>query len=69
MKALIHRIILKVVDTEQYGAKEITTMLGNTRYIFPEVISIETKQVDWDDTHPMNKEQLLEQFNEAFDKL
>jgi len=58
MKTKVHKVILLIVDHDQLGADEVETVLENVRYpndcLRPRVMSVETKEVDWDDDHPLN---------------
>ncbi len=55
----VHKIILLVVDFDDLGADGVTQVLESTKYpnhcIHPDVMSIETREVEWDDDHPLNK--------------
>jgi hypothetical protein len=54
----IYKVTLSVVDFDQIGVDGITTALENTKYpnwcISPSVISMEEREVDWHDNHPLN---------------
>jgi hypothetical protein len=54
MKA--YKIELLVVDHENCGEDEIIFYLENVKYIYPSVMSIQSKDIgEWDDDHPLNK--------------
>jgi hypothetical protein len=54
----VHKITLLVVDFDQLGSKEITAVLENENYpnhcMYPSVLNVETKDVEWSDSHPLN---------------
>lgn len=57
MKA--HKVELLIIDFDEVGEEDITTMLEQTKYpnrcISPKVKSFETVDVgEWDDDHPLN---------------
>jgi len=47
-----------VIDFDDLGAEEVCEVLANARYpnrcISPDVKSVETREVDWSDEHPLN---------------
>ncbi len=55
----VHKITLLVVDFDDTGIDEIRDMIENHHYpnycISPQVKSIETREVEWSDDHPLNK--------------
>lgn len=55
----VHKITLLVVDHDDLGAKESAVVLENARYpnhcMSPRVVSIETREVNWNDDHPLNQ--------------
>ena len=59
MTTKVHKITLLIVDHDDLGAQEVVTVLENTRYpnrcVMPRIASIETREVDWDDGHPLNQ--------------
>lgn len=54
----VHKVELLVVDFDGLGADEIKRVLETTRYpnhcIYPDVLSTETREVEWSDSHPLN---------------
>jgi hypothetical protein len=70
MKTKVHRVVLLIVDTDNIGADEVREVLENTKYpnhcIGPQVMGIETVNVEWSDDHPLNRR---ESQREAFDRL
>ena len=54
----VHKIEVLVIDFDGLGKDELKSFIENTKYpnrcISPEVKSIETKDVDWSDSHPLN---------------
>jgi len=58
MKAYI--VTLTIVDHDEIGAAEVSTVLENARYpnrcIYPNIYGVESFDVgEWDDDHPLNK--------------
>lgn len=70
MKRKIHKVTLLVVDHDGIGADEVVTVLENSRYpnhcMSPDVMAIETREVEWSDDHPLNQRDTMEA---AFDEL
>lgn len=58
-KTKVHRIVICVVDHDGLGADEVKVVLENANYpndcIRPRIASIETREVDWSDDHPLNR--------------
>ena len=52
MTTKVHRVVLLVVDHDNLGAATISSMLANAD--FPEVMHIDTREVEWTDSHPLN---------------
>lgn len=54
----VHRIEVLVIDFDDLGAEGVRGVLENARYpnrcISPDVKSVETREVDWSDEHPLN---------------
>ena len=54
----VHRVVLLVVDHDDIGPDELKIVIENTRYpnrcIMPDVMHIETREVDWTERHPLN---------------
>lgn len=69
-KTKVHRAVLLIVDTDDIGESGIRDVIPNTRYpnrcIAPEVMNVETREVAWDDHHPLNSKRTQ---REAFDEL
>jgi hypothetical protein len=61
----VHKVTLLVVDHDVLGAEEVADVLENTKYpnhcIGPQVMLIETREVDWSDDHPFNRLSTQEQ--------
>lgn len=55
MKAKVHKVELLIIDTESINDYEVKCMLSNVKYLYPEVLSMKTVEVDWHDDHPLNK--------------
>lgn len=55
----VYKVELLVVDFDGIGADGVRQELENAHYgnrcIRPQVMSTETRQVVWDDSHPLNR--------------
>ena len=55
----VHRVTLLVIDDDDLGADGVREVLENARYpnrcIRPDVKSVETREVEWHDKHPLNR--------------
>jgi hypothetical protein len=58
-KTNVYKIELMIVDFDRIGEDEIRLVLEEAHYpnrcISPNVVSIESREVDWTDEHPLNK--------------
>lgn len=54
----IHKVVLLIVDTDDVGANGVRDVIESTRYpnrcIAPQVMELETQEVEWSDDHPLN---------------
>lgn len=54
----VHRVTLLIVDHDDVGEDEIADIIENVRYpnrcINPQVVTVETREVQWTDAHPLN---------------
>lgn len=59
MTTKVHKVTLIIIDDEQLGEEEISAIIENQKYpnhcISPLVYSIDTKEIEWNDDHPLNK--------------
>lgn len=68
MKAKAYKIELLVVDCDDTPEEDIICIIEQVRYIYPNVLSIQSKEIDWDDDHPLNKRNTMKQTcEEMFD--
>lgn len=55
----IYRVEVFIVDHDAIGPEGVKSVLENARYpnraISPHVVSIDTRNVEWSDDHPLNK--------------
>jgi hypothetical protein len=55
----VHKIELFVVDHDGLGGEEVRDVLENARYpnrcIYPRVLSVDTRDIVWSDSHPLNR--------------
>jgi len=76
-KAKVHKVVLFAVDHDDLGANGVKSVLEGQRYpnrcLMPQVFSTETREVDWNDEHPLNRadtqHQVFEQMFELDTKL
>jgi hypothetical protein len=54
----VYRVEVMVIDHDGIGPGEVQAVMESTRYpnrcISPEVMGVETREVDWTDDHPLN---------------
>jgi hypothetical protein len=66
----VHKVTLLVVDHDELGAEDVTREIESVRYpnhcISPDVMAIETREIDWTDEHPLN---FTSKQRAAFDEL
>jgi hypothetical protein len=72
-KTKVHKVELLIVNTDNVTEESIISMIENARYpnhcIDPQVKHIETREVDWNDDHPLNKQATSEAaYQELFGK-
>ena len=57
MKMQVHKVELLIVDTDDVGEAAIRELLKNARYpnhcLDPQVMAFLTREVEWDDDHPL----------------
>jgi hypothetical protein len=55
----VHRIVCFIVDHDRLGVEGVIAQLENTRYANhapnPTVVRVDTRTVEWDDSHPLNQ--------------
>lgn len=65
----VHKVTLLIVDHDQLGDTRIVDVIENTRYpnrcIGPDVMDIETREVEWSDWHPLNRRDTMRAAFEA----
>ena len=67
MKAKVYKVVLSIVDHEGINQKEVKELLENVKFLYPSVVSIESREIkDWDDDHPLN---INSTFHEEFERL
>ena len=60
MKANVYKIELLIIDTELYDTKTVINTIENEKHLGPEVMRIESVEVEWSDDHPLNHESTYE---------
>lgn len=71
MNLKVYKIEVLVFDFDDLGEAGVKETLENTKYpnwcITPHVKSIQAREVEWDDTHPLNRSDTAEQaYRELF---
>ncbi|HZJ65940.1 MAG TPA: hypothetical protein VFD36_20675 [Kofleriaceae bacterium] len=71
-KIKVHKVTLLVIDHECIGFNGITDLIEEARYagrsIAPVVMEIDTREVEWSDSHPLNQSDTqVEAFDELFE--
>ena len=63
----VHKVVLMIVDHDDLGAEDVVCEIENVTYpnrcTNPRVASIVSIDVDWDDSHPLNKDGWKDVFN------
>lgn len=72
-KTKVVKVELLIVNFDELSEEEIKCVLENARYpnhcIGPSVMAMETKEVDWNDDHPLNmKKTKEEEYNRLFNQ-
>ena len=63
----VYKVELLFIDHEDIGAKVMTDLLENVKYIYPSIMNIEEKDIgEWYDEHPLN---LISKQKEEYIKL
>jgi hypothetical protein len=54
----IHKLTILIVDHDNLGAAGVKTELENANFandcIWPRVVEVDTRDVEWSDDHPLN---------------
>ena len=54
----VHRVEVLIIDHDDLGVDGVRLEMENVRYpnhcLSPDVVRIDTREVDWDDEHPLN---------------
>lgn len=60
----VYKIELLVIDHDGVGEAGITSALENTKYpnycISPHVMSVGSREIAWEDAHPLNKRSTMQ---------
>jgi hypothetical protein len=72
-KTKVYKIELFIVDGDNIGEDEVRLTIEHTHYpnhsIDPTVVSIVSREVEWGDDHPLNKEStFLQAYKELFNE-
>ncbi len=55
----VHKLVVMVIDFDGLGDDEVMVVLEAQKFpnwcIAPKVMGIDTKEVDWEDNHPLNR--------------
>ena len=66
MKVKVMKVELMALDTGDGSNEDMKQRIECLSDLYPTVVSIESVEVDWDDDHPLNKE---ETFKDAYCKM
>ena len=50
----VHKIEVMVWDFDEVGEKEIRQLIENTKFVHAHTMNCTSKEVQWDDSHPLN---------------
>ena len=68
----VYKIALLIVDHDDLGPEEIHVVLENTNYpndcIRSQIASVEEREVEWADDHPLNQTGWIGAFRKLFGK-
>ena len=65
--ATVYKIEIMVIDFEKSGEQDIRDCLESCKYVNPTVVSMESREVEWSDDHPLNKHDTSEKaYQELF---
>jgi len=66
----VYKIELLVIDHDALGPEEVRVELENTNYpndcIRPRIASVEVREIEWSDDHPLNKAGWISTFRKMF---
>jgi FKBP-type peptidyl-prolyl cis-trans isomerase 2 len=51
----VYKFEVMVLDFEDMGEEEIKHLLENNRFLHAHAMSAKSKEIEWDDDHPLNK--------------
>jgi hypothetical protein len=58
MKAKAYKVEILVLDPENCrNEDDVKYFLENVKYLYPKVKSIQSREIEWDDDHPLNHTQ------------
>jgi len=62
MKAKAYKVELFVLDLENcINEDDVKYFLENVKYLYSVVKSIQSREIDWDDAHPINRKDTHDQ--------
>jgi hypothetical protein len=69
----VYRVVLRIIDFDDVGEDEVKLIIEHNKYpnhcITPDVVSLETRTVDWTEDHPLNMEDECDaEFERLFNK-
>lgn len=68
----VYKIELLIIDHDALGPEEIRVELENTNYandcIRPRIASVEEREIEWTDDHPLNQAGWIAMFRKMFGK-
>jgi hypothetical protein len=62
MKAKAYKVEILVLDPENCrNEDDVKYFLENVKYLYPKVKSIQSREIEWDDDHPLNHKDTQDQ--------
>ena len=66
----VYKVELLIIDHDALGPEEVRVVLENANYpndcIRPQIASIEDREIEWTDEHPLNQRTWLAAFRAMF---
>ena len=66
----VHKVTLLIVDHDGVGANEVSDLIEMQKFpnwcISPNVMDIQTRQIEWSDDHPLNCTGSEDEFKRMF---
>lgn len=66
MKVKVYKLEVMVIDFNDIGEESVVNQIMRARHISPSVMSSESVEIEWDDSHPLNR---TETFREEYQRM